>query len=250
MKSKSELNQYYLWLLLFAAIIAIFPINQILSSERKLFSTQQGVYYDTPKQLLGGLLGEFRATIADILWVKVDDYFHSSVSEEDHERIHPGHKDWHPNKEAQHRAETNPDAEFMPLIRLVTWLDPSFMMAYQVGGWWLSNKLNKQDEAVSFLKEAIQNNPHRYEGYYELGWLYHRKFNNDTDAINNFNLGLRNATQPEDKVLLLATIAALEENRGNIKLATKLWQDIAKTGIEPQASTAKRWLADLQNKKK
>lgn len=248
MKTKTELNPYYLGLLLFITVIAVYPVNQMLSAERKLFSTQQGVYYDTPKQLLGGLLGEFRATIADILWVKVDDYFHSSVSEEDHERIHPGHKDWHPNKEAQHHAETHPDAEFMPLIRLVTWLDPSFMMAYQVGGWWLSNKLNKQDEAISFLKEAIRNNPHRYEGYYELGWLYHRKLRNDMEALNYFKLGVQNTTQPEDKVLLLATVAALEENRGNIELAIKLWQEIEKTGIDPQANTAKRHLADLQNK--
>jgi tetratricopeptide (TPR) repeat protein len=249
-KAKAELNRYYLGLLLLAAILVVFPINQILTTERAMFSSQQGVYYDTPKQLLAGILGEFRSTIADILWVKVDDYFHSSVSEEDHERIHPGHKDWHPNKEAQHRAETNPDAEFMPLIRLVTWLDPSFMMAYQVGGWWLSNKLNKSEEAVSFLKEAVRNNPQRFEGYYELGWLYHRKFANDSEAINYFNLALRNATQPEDKVMLLATIAALEENHGNIPLATKLWQEIAKTGINPQANIAIRRLAELQQKSK
>jgi tetratricopeptide (TPR) repeat protein len=246
LKTKSALSQYYLGLLLLAAIIAVIPLNQMLIAERATFSSQQGVYYDTPKQLLAGILGEFRATIADILWVKVDDYFHSSVTEEDHERIHPGHKDWHPNPEAQHRAETNPNAEFMPLIRLVTWLDPGFMMAYQVGGWWLSNKLNKPDEAISLLKEAIRNNPQRFEGYYELGWLYHRKLGNDAESLNYFNLALRYARQPEDKVMLLATIASLEEKRGNITMATQLWQDIVKTGINPQAAVGKKRLADLK----
>ena len=241
-----KLNYYRTGLLLFVMMQLIFPVNWELASQRAKFASQQTVYYETPKQLLTGILGEFRATIADILWVKVDDYFHSSVSEEDHERIHPGHKDWHPNQETQHRAETNPDAEFMPLLRLVTWLDPSFMMAYQVGGWWLSNKLNKPEEAISFFKEAIRNNPQRFEGYYELGWLYYRTYGNYSESLRYFNTALQYANQPEDNVMLLAIIASLEEKRGNIAIATQLWQNIAKTGIEPQAAIAQRRLAELK----
>lgn len=245
-----KLNYFRIGFLLLVMILLIFPVNWYIAGQRAIFTSPQAVYYDTPKQLITGILGEFRATIADILWIKVDDYFHSTVSEEDHARIHPGHKDWHPNREAQHHAGENPDAEFMPLIRLVTWLDPSFIMAYQVGAWWLTFKLNKPNEALVFLKEAVQNNPNRYEGYYEIGWLYYRRLNNEQAALNNFNAALQNATQPEDKVMLLAIIAAMEENRGNIQLATQLWQDIVKTGIDPQATVAKKRLEELKNLKR
>ncbi|MDI6782502.1 MAG: tetratricopeptide repeat protein [bacterium] len=243
LKTKFETNQYLTSLVLLFTILAIFPLNQLIATDRARFVTQQEVFYDTPKQLFFGILGEFRATIADILWVKVDDYFHSAVSAEDHQRIHPEHKDWHPNEPHAHAADA--DAEFMPLLRLVTWLDPNFMMAYQVGAWWLTYKLDKTEEAVSFLKEAIQHNPNRYEGYYELGWLYHRKLQNEAEAVNWFNAALPHAPQPEVQVMLQATIAAIEENRGNRALATRLWQEIAKTGIEPQTTTAKKRLADI-----
>ena len=250
LKTNFETNQYLTSLVLLCAVLAIFPLNRLIATDRATLVVQQEVFYDTPKQLFFGILGEFRATIADILWIKVDDYFHSTVSEEDHQRIHPEHKDWHPNKEAQHRAETSPDAEFMPLLRLVTWLDPSFITAYQVGSWWLSYKLNKTEEAVSFLKEAIQHNPNRYEGYYELGWLYYRKLENNAEAVTWFNSALPHATQPEDKVMLQATIAAIEEKRGNIATAIQLWQEIEKTGIAPQAITAKNRLAELKKNRR
>ena len=231
-------------LVLALAVIAIIPINQAIRNQRAVFIPQSAVYYETPQKLFFGILGEFRATIADILWIKVDDYFHSAVSAEDHARIHPGHTDWKPGEQQQHPAEA--EAEFMPLIRFVTWLDPNFMLAYQVGAWWLSNKLNKPEEAISFLKEAIQNNPTRFEPYFELGWLYYRKKQNRPEAIAWFKQAIPYTTQPEDKVMLQAAIAAIDEQLGNYTEAKQLWLEIAKTGIDPQASTAKKRLEEYK----
>ncbi|MCX7918945.1 MAG: soluble NSF attachment family protein [bacterium] len=230
-------------LLLLILLIAVIPVNQIIRNQRMQFIPQTAIYYETPKQLFFGLLGEFRATIADILWIKVDDYFHSAVSPEEHARIHPEHKDWKPSEQQRHHS-AEAEAEFMPLIRFVTWLDPKFMMAYQVGAWWLTYKLDKPEEAITFLKEAIQHNPTRFEPYYEIGWIYERKKQNDAEAINWFKQAVRNATQPEDKVMLQAIVAALNEKLGNTTEAIRLWREIAQTGIDPQATTAKKRLQE------
>lgn len=238
-----KLNYFGIGLIFLFAVITIFPVHREIDFERNHMFKQQPVFYDSPKQLFFGILGEFRATIADILWVKVDEYFHSGLSEEEHQRIHPGHKDWHPSPHSLRSGQA--EAEMMPLIRFVTWLDPQFLQGYQVGAWWLCYKLNKTDEAIAFLQEGIRNNPTRYEGYSDLGWIYYRQLKNYPVAKSWFIAALRNTSTPEDKATLQFTIGAIDDLLGNKEEAKQLWLKVAQSGIDPHAAAAKRRLNDL-----
>ena len=81
------------------------------------------------------MAGQFRIVFANLLWIKVDKYHHEYIEH---------HGNW---------AE-NPD--ILPLLRMITWLDPHFIQAYQVAGFMLSGNLKRYDFARQLLAEEIQ----------------------------------------------------------------------------------------------
>lgn len=94
------------------------------------------------------MAGQFRIVFANLLWIKVDRYHHEYIEH---------HGDW-----AQ-------DTDLLPLLRLITWLDPHFVQAYQVAGFMLSGRLHRYEHARQLLEEGIRNNPKSYELYEEMG---------------------------------------------------------------------------------
>ena len=96
---------------------------------------------NNPSALLD-ILGELRYTAAAILWLKTDYY--------QHEYEFQGH-DYRTNE------------PIMPLIRLVTILDPHFVQAYDFGAYHLAVNLKKNKESMKFLQEGITNNPEAFE---------------------------------------------------------------------------------------
>ncbi|MBC7808532.1 MAG: hypothetical protein H7145_20560 [Akkermansiaceae bacterium] len=98
---------------------------------------------------LGALTG-FRQVIAGLLWVRTDTFFHSG----------------------------NYDA-VLPMIRMITWLDPNWMDVYATGAWHLMYNFTDTDQrsdrrylgpGVALLNEGIANNPGVYDMYKEKGW--------------------------------------------------------------------------------
>ena len=98
---------------------------------------------------LGALTG-FRQVIAGLLWVRTDSYFHSG----------------------------NYDA-ILPMIRLITWLDPNWMDVYATGAWHLMYNFTDTDQrsdrrylgpGMALLNEGIANNADVYDMYKEKGW--------------------------------------------------------------------------------
>ncbi len=104
---------------------------------------------NNPSALLD-ILGELRYTAAAILWLKTDYY--------QHEYEFQGH-DYRTNE------------PIMPLIRLVTILDPHFVQAYDFGAYHLAVNLKKNKESMKFLQEGITNNPEAFELVWEYGFL-------------------------------------------------------------------------------
>ncbi|HEY3284528.1 MAG TPA: hypothetical protein VGN26_19835 [Armatimonadota bacterium] len=112
---------------------------------------------ETPKELFGGAMLGFREVAAGLLWVKADDYFHS------------GRYD-----------------EIVPLLYIVTWLDPHQLEVYSTGAWHLAYNLGDQrliPEAVKFLKKGIEDNPSVYDIYFQLAWLNYHKIRNYPEAL-------------------------------------------------------------------
>lgn len=103
----------------------------------------------TPSALLD-ILGELRYTAAAVLWMKTDYYHH----------------------EYEFRGiDYRTNESLMPLIRLITILDPHFVQAYDFGAYHLAVNLKKKKESMKFLQEGITNNPEAFELVWEYGFL-------------------------------------------------------------------------------
>ncbi len=94
------------------------------------------------------MAGQFRIVFANLLWIKVDKYHH----------------EW-----LEHHSNWAEDKDLLPLLRLITWLDPHFVQAYQVAGFMLSGNLHRYEQARQLLEEGIRHNPHSPELYEEMG---------------------------------------------------------------------------------
>ncbi|MFN7019275.1 MAG: hypothetical protein ACK4RG_08415, partial [Fimbriimonadales bacterium] len=112
-----------------------------------------------PEQLLVAVAG-FREFLAAILWVRADGFFDSG----------------------------NYDA-VLPMLRLVTWLDPHNIDVYSTGAWHMGYNFTDESQrsdrryipmALKFLEEGIQNNPAVWDLYFEMGWMYYHKIQDPT----------------------------------------------------------------------
>lgn len=109
--------------------------------------------------VLGPLLGMQQA-VAGLLWVRADEFFHSG----DYDAI-------------------------LPIVRMVTWLDPHQLDVYITGAWHLAYNFTDSNErsdrryipaAQKLLEEGDANNPQVYDIAFELGWQ-------NTDKIKNYD---------------------------------------------------------------
>lgn len=117
-----------------------------------------------PDQLLIALAG-FREMIAGILWVRADSFFDSG----------------------------NYDA-ILPIIRLVTLLDPRQIDVYATGMWHIAYNFTDEESradrryiptALALGAEGARQNPETYELFFETGWLwYHRIDDNYGKAVD------------------------------------------------------------------
>jgi hypothetical protein len=107
-----------------------------------------------PDQLLFALAG-FREMIAGILWVRADSFFDSG----------------------------NYDA-ILPIIRLVTILDPKQIDVYATGMWHIGYNFTDEEQrsdrryipsALALGKEGAKNNQQTYEMFFETGWMWYHK---------------------------------------------------------------------------
>ena len=120
---------------------------------------QEGDFSElSPDQLLVALAG-FREMIAGLLWVRADKYF----------------------------GEGNYDA-VLPMVRIVTILDPKQIDVYATGMWHIAYNFTDEAQrsdrryvpvALALGNEGINYNPHTYELFYETGWLWYHKIDDN-----------------------------------------------------------------------
>lgn len=88
------------------------------------------------------LAGEFRAVLANLLWIKADSYHHEFI-------------------------ERNPnwceDKELLGLMRMITALDPRFEEAYSTGAYVLLYGYHDTPKSVAYLMQGIAANPRSQE---------------------------------------------------------------------------------------
>lgn len=111
-----------------------------------------------PDQMLVALAG-FREMIAGILWVRADSFFDSG----------------------------NYDA-ILPIIRLVTVLDPKQIDVYSTGMWHIAYNFTDEESrsdrryiptALALGSEGARQNKETYELFFETGWLWYHKIDDN-----------------------------------------------------------------------
>ncbi|MBN8690918.1 MAG: hypothetical protein J0L72_09040 [Armatimonadetes bacterium] len=153
-----KLNRPLLWASLGGLLLAQGALNQGFLFPRwktnyasKTIGVSGGL---SPDQLLATLAG-FREMVAGLLWVRADSFFDSG----------------------------NYDA-ILPIIRLVTILDPKQRDVYATGIWHIAYNFTDEESrsdrryipsALALGAEGARNNPETYELFFETGWTWYHK---------------------------------------------------------------------------
>ncbi|MBL1149108.1 MAG: tetratricopeptide repeat protein [Armatimonadetes bacterium] len=182
----------------------------------------------TPDQLLASLSG-LRTLVAGILWVKTDEYFHNGQFD-----------------------------AVVPLVRLVTWLDPRQEEVYATGAWHIAynftDEQNRSDRryiplALRLLQEGVQYNQNHYRLFHETGWLYYHKIDDDYDkAVKWFE---QSVSKPGVLKYLRSILASAYQRDGRIEDALVWYAKLEKDAADEFAVTkdpTTRILKDTQEK--
>ncbi len=132
-------------------------------------SFKQGAKNLPIEMALGAFTG-FREAVAGMLWVRCDEFFHNG----DYEAI-------------------------MPLIRVITWLDPHQIDVYETGAWHMDYNFTDSQErsdrryipfSLSLLGEGIANNPDEPDLYADMAFVhYFRKIEDFPKSAEWFEKG-------------------------------------------------------------
>jgi tetratricopeptide (TPR) repeat protein len=109
----------------------------------------KGAISKTPFQALIPIAMGFREVIAALMWVQADDLFH--------------------------RGEYAP---IMSLIKQISLIDPHNLDVYATGAWHMAyNFMDRRlvSDGVDFLRDGVENNPHVYDLFFELGYMHYDK---------------------------------------------------------------------------
>src|SRR5215472_1109367 len=247
------------FLLLLLLVSAVFCSATLLQPQVTRWSSRRD-----SDNVLKVLFGEGRRLFANHFFVKADVYFHSgyypsifdqtqapknsrhmtsqegSPEEEEHERqMNFLGKPKDPFEafgrhfmitEHTHLAGGN-EREILPWLRLSAELDPQRIDTYTVSAYWLRARLGKVQEAETFLREGLRNNPDSYEILFELGSLYRENYHDNVRARNVWDLALRKWTEqsnaqkspePFELEKIAVNLARLEEDEGNLERAVGL----------------------------
>jgi tetratricopeptide (TPR) repeat protein len=147
-------------------------------------------------------LSGFRQVIAGLLWVRADSFFHDG----------------------------NYDA-ILPVIRLITWLDPNWLDVYATGAWHLMYNFTDTDQrsdrrylvpGIALLNEGIENNPDVYDIYKEKGWNNYDKIKDYPEAIKALEGALVHDPKA-DTTKVVHLLAHAYERNGQIDKAIEAW---------------------------
>ncbi len=175
------------------------------------------------------LLG-FREAAAGLLWVRCDEFFHSG----DYDAI-------------------------LPLVRMITWLDPHADNVYVTGAWHLSYNFTDSSErsdwryiapSQALLDEGIINNPNISDIKFEKGWQNYDKIKDYPAAARAFESAIAGPYGNESGVKgtddypyatplkTLHILAHTYERMGRIPEALAVWQK-ARARTEKEMANAK-----------
>lgn len=167
---------------LMALVLVLIALTTIVQSSldrrasqlSKALAMEQGneLMVQLPSHFIIATMAGFREVVAGVLWVRADSFFHSGEYE-----------------------------GIVPIVRLVTWLDPHNIDVFTTGAWHLDYNFVDDNEmsdkryipaSISLLKEGIRNNPDTWDLYFELAWThYNRKLNDYEKALEYMEMAVQ-----------------------------------------------------------
>lgn len=196
---------------------------------KKNFSPQVGNLSGiAPDQILFALAG-FREMIAGILWVRADSFFDSG----------------------------NYDA-ILPIIRLVTILDPHEIDVFATGMWHIGYNFTDEEQrsdrryipsALALGEEGSNMNPDTYELFFETGWMWYHKVDDDYgNAVKWFEKARDHKDMlPARKNLLGMAYQRNGEVEKGLQTYEDLWDVASKAYEETQDFSAHQNRDTLEN---
>lgn len=149
-----------------------------------------------------GAVSGFRQVIAGLLWVRADSFFHQG----------------------------NYDA-ILPLVRIITWLDPNFLDVYSTGAWHImynfTDEYQRSDRrylpaGLALLEEGIRSNPNLWDLYADAGWTYYDKIKDFDQSVRHYEGGM--LVKNPDTHRIAHGLAHALEHAGNIDEAVRAWE--------------------------
>lgn len=167
----------------------------------------------SPDQMIAALSG-FRELVAGILWVRADSFFDSG----------------------------NYDA-ILPIIRLVTLLDPNEIDVYATGMWHIGYNFTDEEQrsdrryipsALALGKEGAAKNPDTYELFFETGWMWYHKIDDDyPNAVHWFEL----AKQRQDMLVARKDLLSMALQRdGKVDEGLQNYYDLYDDAVKDYAT--------------
>ncbi|MDO8588705.1 MAG: hypothetical protein Q7T82_16880 [Armatimonadota bacterium] len=176
-------------MVVFLAICALEPVVDASYAASGLSRATQG------ESAAYALAGEFRSVIANFLWIKVERYHHEFIQT---------NADWRANK------------DMLPLIKMITDLDPHFTEAYLCGSWMLSMGLDRPDEGIAFAKEGVRNNPDNMAVNEIVGTIYARKLKQPSKALPYLRRALQLSADDWDRRRMRRLIRTVRRMQGDL----------------------------------
>ncbi|MBN1871076.1 MAG: hypothetical protein JW800_00735 [Candidatus Omnitrophica bacterium] len=196
-----RIRKYFLVGAVIFVFIAMAPLQQSINYSRVTEDLVENIVIMPGEFVTNFVIGGFRGLAADILWLKMDECWHNGK--------------WF---------------ELLPILRAVTWMQPHFIEAWEIGGWHLAYNLyayaaNSPDreryieDGIRFLKEGLARNRNVYNLWFNLGWIYYHKLADYDEAIRYF----RSATRYEHPDYIDRLIAHAYRKKGDIASEYKEW---------------------------
>jgi hypothetical protein len=175
----TSLNRPLVMACVFILIVPMVFLQAKIDPRRHQFEPKLANVGSAVKELpvefaLGAVTG-FGQAIAGLLWVRTDEFFH----------------------------EGNYDA-IVPMVRIVTWLDPHNIDVYETGAWHLDYNFTDSEQrsdrryipvSVDLLEEGIANNPEVPDLYADLAFThYFRKIGDYAKAVYWYQLAEKTPT--------------------------------------------------------
>ena len=250
---------------------------------------------ESSDSVLGSFLGDGRKMVADYFNTEADVYFHSGYypsvfdqarkqEETEKDVMHPGEGgggdqeekgflgeplDWIDRFSRNFRPTRHTHLpgeqirEILPWLTLSAELDPHNVQTYMVTDYWLRNRLGKSDEALDFVRDGLNNNPHSPDLLFALGQIYLEDRKDYFHAKNVFLAAKdwwhkRDDQKPDksdteggakDYLLLERILSGLvkeEEASGNLNQALHYLQELKPDAAEPAG--VQRRIDELQAK--